>query len=349
LIDNLKTNKKLWDLFTKREEYNPSVLDKYQRFPYYLSKYKNVFQPEVSKHLIKKGLEIEYPKNKKFAVCLTHDIDHVYFSKLKLGYEAVKSLQKFKIGKALKTLLCRSYRKFNPLWNFSDFINVEKKYNAKSSFYFLVQDRHDSDFNYKITDLKTDLRNIIDEGWEIGLHGRHESYNNLVNIKKEKEKLEEVIEKKVIGYRNHYLRFKVPITWKLLKEAGFQYDTTFGYSDCAGFRNGMCHPFKPFDLNANDYIDILEIPLVIMDTTLFGYMQLDIKNAWGTIKQLIDTVEKNKGVVTILWHNESLIGEMADLYEEILEYCHQKQAWMTSGEEIWGWWNNNNFFKGHFK
>jgi hypothetical protein len=42
----LKQNKELWDLFTRREEYNPPILDQYGRFPYYLSKHRNVFEPE---------------------------------------------------------------------------------------------------------------------------------------------------------------------------------------------------------------------------------------------------------------------------------------------------------------
>ena len=51
----------------------------------------------------------------------------------------------------------------------------------------------------------------------------------------------------MIGYRNHYLRFKLPETWKYLADAGFEYDTTLGYSNALGYRNGMCHPFRPYD------------------------------------------------------------------------------------------------------
>ena len=41
-----KQNKELWDSFTRREEYNPPILNKYDRFPYYLNTYRNVFEPE---------------------------------------------------------------------------------------------------------------------------------------------------------------------------------------------------------------------------------------------------------------------------------------------------------------
>ena len=98
----------------------------------------------------------------------------------------------------------------------------------------------------------------------------------------------------------------MPTTWELLRTAGFKYDTTFGYADCVGFRNGMCHPFQPFNLNTDQYIDIWEIPLTIMDKTLLSYMELDMATSWEITKRLIDTTEELGGVITVLWHNTSM-------------------------------------------
>lgn len=321
IIGLLKKNKELYDLFTKQEEYNSPILDQYQRFPYYLSKHRNIFEPKVSEFLIKNGMQVKYPEGSKFGVCLTHDIDVVNPSKLSTLKNVAKSL-------LLKN------KKWNPLWNFGDIMTLEEKYNAKSGFYLLTLNKEDLNFNFKVEDLEHEIANITDSGWEVGLHGGHEAFNNLEVINKKKKELEKVLGKKVIGCRNHYLRFKVPETWELLSEAGFKYDTTFGYADCVGFRNGMCHPFKPFNLDTNREIDILEIPLTIMDCTLFDYMKLDIKGAWGVAKLLIDTVEKYNGVITILWHNTYMIEENLRFYEKILKYCYDKGAWMTSGEEI---------------
>ena len=223
----------------------------------------------------------------------------------------------------------------NEKFVFTQIIDLERKYGAKSSFYFLALDKGNCDFSYSINELNEELKAIIDNGWEVGLHGGSEAYNNLNEIKKEKEGLENVIGGKVIGYRNHFLRFKVPTTWEILKEAGFKYDTTFGYADCVGFRNGMCHPFKPFNLTTNQETDIWEIPLTIMDGTLAGYMKLDMQGAWDITQKLVDTVERYNGVMTILWHNTSMVGEMGKFYERILRYCSERHAWMTSAEEIW--------------
>lgn len=343
MIKTLRDNQSLWDLFTKKEEYNPLVLDKYRRFPYYLSKHKDVLEPKVSDFLSQNGLKVEYPGGKTFAVCLTHDIDMVYYSKFNWPYQTARSLWRRQISKAWAILLHRVSRKINPLWNFEQIMNLEAKYGAKSSFYFLALEKGEQDFNFKIDELAEELKNIIDNGWEVGLHGGHESYENPDVIRREKERLENVIGKDVKGFRNHYLRFKVPTTWELLKETGFKYDATFGYADCVGFRNGMCHPFKPFDLNTNQFIDILEIPLNIMDSTLDNYMRLDWEEAWKITQWLIDAVEKRKGVITILWHNTYMVDEMLEFYEDILKYCQKKNAWMTSGEEIWRWWDENHF------
>ncbi|RJS81947.1 hypothetical protein CW713_05725 [Methanophagales archaeon] len=349
MIELLKQNKELWDLFTRKEEYNPLLLDQYNRFPYYLSKHRNIFEPRVSKFLIENGLNVEYPEDKKFAVCLTHDIDVVYLSNSGIMLNVAKLLKNRQFKGAFKVLFNNVNKKWNPWWNFKDIMALEEKYGAKSSFYFLTLNEEDLDFNFKVEDLKYELENIVDNGWEVGLHGGRRAYNNLIEIKEKKQRLEKVLGKKVIGYRNHFLKFKVPDTWELLSKAGFKYDTTFGYADCVGFRNGICHPFKPFNLVTDKMIDILEISLTIMDFTLFDYMKLDMEGAWKTTKLLIDTVEKYSGVITILWHNTYMVDEMLKFYEKILKYCYEKRAWMTSGEEILEWWDREFTHKGGWR
>jgi peptidoglycan/xylan/chitin deacetylase (PgdA/CDA1 family) len=328
----------LWELFTKKEEYDPILLDKYGRFSHYTSKQRNIFEPDVSSFLVKNGLSPEYPEGRNFAVCLTHDIDFVCPDMLNTAARTVKALKKGQFTEASMLPFSRINKACNPLWNFRQIMKMEEAYGAKSTFYFLTLDPSNKDFTFSIEELEGELGLISDEGWEVGLHGGHEAYNNPTEIKKKKQKLEKVLKKEVIGYRNHYLRFKTPQTWELLAEAGFIYDTTFGYHDCTGFRNGMCHPFTPYNLNTGKAINILEIPLTIMDTTLFSQMHLDFDEAWKLTEKLILTVESYRGVLTILWHNTYMQGEYLDFYKKILQYCAQKNAWMTSGAEVCSLW-----------
>lgn len=334
-MERLKKNNELWNLFTRAEEYNTGTLDKHKRFLYHHSKYQQIFEPKVSEFLVKDGFKFQWPDNHKFAVCLTHDIDNIYPSWKYRYFTSLKFATRFQWQKSLD----RFSKKENPYWNFRKIMSLEKKYDAKSSFYIMADNSI-----YTAIELKDELMNIIDNSNEVGLHGGYHAYSNLDLIKDEKEKLEKIAGKKIIGYRNHYLNFKIPDTWMLLQKAGFKYDATLGYVDSVGFRNGMCHPFKPFDLNSNEQIDILEIPLTIMDDTLFQYMNLNVNESWQLCKRLIDTAKELSGVITILWHNtffdEIYRKDLGKLYEKILKYSHEKNGLLTSGEEILKIWKN---------
>lgn len=341
----LQQNKEIWDLFTRKEEYSPEKVDEHNRFVFDHDDFKQTLEPEVSSYLVKHGFKVDFPENKNFAVCLTHDVDDIYPPLSHTVLSSAHYLKNLNFQNSAAQLLWRLRGKeYSPYLNLPEIMSLEAGYNAKSSFYCITAEMDPVRFRYNIEDMESQLGEVSDKGWEIGLHGGYYSYNNLEEIKKEKSRLENVLGKKVLGFRNHYLRFKTPESWELLAEAGFKYDSTFGYYDRAGFRNGMCHPFIPYNLNTGKEINILEIPLCIMDTALFNYMHLDFQQAWEYTKNLIDTAEKFNGVITLLWHNFvfscNFRTDWVKLYEKVLQYCSEKGAWITSGEEIYRWWEN---------
>ena len=73
----LRQDPEIWDHFTRKEEYNASIRDQYDRFPYYASRTRDIFEPNVSQYLNEHGYSVKYPHDAPFAVCLTHDIDSV--------------------------------------------------------------------------------------------------------------------------------------------------------------------------------------------------------------------------------------------------------------------------------
>ncbi|MEF8848446.1 MAG: polysaccharide deacetylase family protein [Candidatus Thermoplasmatota archaeon] len=344
--DLLKNHKEYWDLFVRTEEYSPSFLDKHRRFPYFLSKNRDVLEPKVSELLVNNGYNFEYPDEKNFAVCLSHDVDKVLFPWKKRLIKSAGFTSSFNFKSAFENLFCSN--QFN---NIKEIMDLEEKYKAKSTFFFVTSDENNSfDPSYKVYDLKDEIKDIDDRGWEVGLHGGYHTYNDLNKMKQEKKNLEDILKKKVVGYRNHFLRFKTPDTWEKLSKAGFKYDTTYGYPDMVGFRNGMCHPFKPYSLNQKKEIDILEIPLMIMDVTLLSYMHLNLEESFKICKKIIERTRSLNGVLTILWHNRSFSEKFypgwKKLYEKILGYCYEKNAWMTSGEKVYDLCKNNNLYFG---
>ena len=67
MFEILQKDPEIWDFFTRKEEYNSPLRDKYDIFPYYMSSCHNIFQPRVSKYLISNGCHAEYPEDKPFA------------------------------------------------------------------------------------------------------------------------------------------------------------------------------------------------------------------------------------------------------------------------------------------
>ncbi len=332
--------------------------DRHSRFPAVESlAYKNNFlhRPVVNEHIALLGTWIEslssgYKRpnpwgRKAFAVCLSHDVDSILknqnlFAAFK---HTIAILLKYRKPKNAVQYL-KSYfqnrrdHTKDPYWTFNYLINTEKAYQFNSSFYFLALENSDPDWRYNINDSK--VRVLIEEldacGCEIGYHGSLVSYNNERVMGLERHRVDAVVLRKPYGCRQHYLKFRVPFTWRYQQRSGLLYDTTLSFADHEGFRCGMCLPFKPYDLLDDHVLDLWEIPLIIMEGTLEYYRKLSPEDGLKKIVSMIETVKKHHGVFTILWHNSSFDydwEEWKPVYEKMMEYLGKSDCIGLSGRE----------------
>lgn len=326
----------LWDRFTRREEYENPIRDMYGRFPYWASSECDIFRPSVSEYLYEQGLiRPEYPDGCEFAVCVTHDIDIVYgspYTKVTSGLVAFKQGDRKKAKKEFLSV-CDPKK---PYFNFDEILSLEEEYGVESTWFFQALEPGEPEFAYQLSDVDCVFGDIIDSGGKIGLHGGFDAPYNLDRLLLEKRRLEKVLGQNVTGYRGHYLKFSVPETWEILARAGFSYDSTLGYADCAGFRSGMCHPYRPVNLNTGKEIDIIELPLQVMDDNLFNkYMRLDFDRAWKLVRDMIDKVHMCHGVFVVNWHNTNYLDEKIEykFIEKVMGYCQEKGAWMGNSTQ----------------
>ncbi len=304
----------------------------------------HVAEPSVSQVLFAKGFRPHYPMGRSFAVCVSHDVDNLlrphmsFYERTRL---ATKELLSLRLRRAWQYQ--GGKHPINPDYNIDMLLEIERKLNVVSTFYFLSLSAGDRDFNYELDNVPEVIRQVVDAGCEIGLHGGHEAFRDTSRMRKEKLRLESHIANSISGYRNHFLKFDVPDTWLLLEKNGFSYDSTYGFPDMPAFRNGMCYPFFPFLENEQRYCDVLEIPLLIMDATFIYYLNYDERKAFTAAKAVIDKTRAVNGVVTLLWHNNYLFSPWRKLFESILRYCRDSDAWFATGDQINRWWRQNDF------
>lgn len=286
--------------------------------------------------------------DKDFAACLTHDVDVIqkYKKFINVIRPSASLLLKYRRPlRAIKNFISyfRGYKK-DPFYTFDYIIDLEKSYGFKSSFYFMSGGTSEVDNKYDIRDKKVrELVNKIDGfDFEVGFHGSYNSYNNVKMLKEEKEKLDGIVNGKLYGCRQHFLRFQAPYTWQNQEQAGLIYDTTLSFADAEGFRCGICFPYKPYDLYKDRILDIWEIPLMVMEASLQNpdYRAYTPKQGLEETKKLIDTVKKHNGVFTMLYHNSSFdpFDKMLDgwkgTYEETMKYLYDNNCLGTSSREI---------------
>ena len=323
-------------MISRWEEYVNLNRDDHNRFPATESvAYKNGF---LDRAVVNEYVEIlwnmllylgcvQNRSNKNCQVCLTHDIDKLYFWKnwqqvarvtigdilkrksFKLATERITEYSLIKRNK-----INDSFDTFDWLMDKSEVIGV------KSRFYFMSGGVTKYDNWYKIDEPKClDLVNKINKRDHIiGFHPSYNAYNNSKQLKEEKDLLEETLEQEIIEGRGHYLRFEVPTTWQILEDAGMEIDSTCGYADRIGFRCGTGEEFSVFNILTREKLKLKERPVILMDSTLFGYQKL----GWDKIKDVLKKLIKNKNNFTILWHNSQI--EHRKIYEQLIEYLYDE-------------------------
>ena len=145
----------------------------------------------------------------------------------------------------------------------------------------------------------------------IGIHPSYNSFLNPTKIIAEKELLEQLIQKKVTISRMHFLKYKLPDTFKFLILAGMECDFTSVYYSKIGFKHGIAYPFNWFNCKENKVTDLIINPSIAMDRTFLSYLKLSPEETISKINDLKLTLLKYGGCLDILIHN----GIMSDFEE----------------------------------
>jgi hypothetical protein len=174
-------------------------------------------------------------------------------------------------------------------------------------------------------------------GAEIGLHGSYTAAEDPARLAAEKEALEELAGD-VAGQRYHYLRVDPHRNLAPLERLGFAYDSSLGFSGAIGFRAGIAHPFRPWDLARDRPLDLVEIPLAVMDATFEErYLGLSAAQAEPHLIRLLESAAERGGGFAVLWHTDRFDPASSQrwdrLYERLIDTVYGLGgACLTAGE-----------------
>ncbi|MGL3044487.1 polysaccharide deacetylase family protein, partial [Acinetobacter pecorum] len=213
--------------------------------------------------------------------------------------------------------------KLDPYNTFNWLMEKSEKNNLKSRFYFICGGKTKFDANYSVNNyvIKKLINQIKRRGHEVGIHPSYGCYLNPEQIQYEVTELKNIIgPEHKIGARMHYLRFKYPETLIYLDDANVEYDSTLGYAEHIGFRCGTSHEYTPFNPITQQSLSIKVLPLILMEGTLYHYMNLSLnEKTLNRVLLLKKRCQFFNGNFTILWHNSELRSfKQRKFYESII-------------------------------
>lgn len=152
------------------------------------------------------------------------------------------------------------------------------------------------------SNLRDSLLRMNSVGAALGLHGSYASFDDAERLAAQKRILEESCQVACVHIRQHWLRFSFERTWHAQEEAGFLFDTGFGFNDTVGFRSGLAHSHHPWDEKARRARAITIIPMIAMDATVFDYILLEPPDVDELLSRLVAETRKFGGCANFNWH-----------------------------------------------
>jgi hypothetical protein len=304
------------------------------------------------------------PARYDFICCLTHDIDFYGIRRHGLDRTLAGFLVRASIGTVFD--LARSRRTLRdtlrnlaavcslPLvfaglmrdfWRpFDDYASVE---DPRRSTFFLVPFKGRPGQSpsgltdatravaYQARDIADDVSAAAARGSEIALHGI-DAWRDPSAGRAEMREIASITGRQKTGVRMHWLYFSEQ-TPRLLEEAAFDYDSTWGYNDAVGFRAGTSQVFA-----FPGAPKLLELPLSIMDTALFAWDRwaMTRTDAWRHCDAVLNHAVRTGGTVVVNWHCRSLAPERLwrSFYQDLLNRLSgDGRVWFASAGDAIEW------------
>ncbi len=238
-----------------------------------------------------------------WAVCITCDVDHVRYGRLRRVARALLARDAAEAARAFRAWRRPAADPFRrALVHLADTTAAHGGH-ATLLFKAGAADPHDVPYRLDAPWLQRLARRLQAEGHELALHPGYATPARADLMAAEVRTFEAAFGTRPVSVRQHYLRHAGAATARLHIANGLRVDNTLGWTATPGFRRGTTHPFHTYDLDADAPLPLVEVPLAWMDTGAFEARGLSPEAAWAETLPLLEAARQHGGVFAGLWHN----------------------------------------------
>lgn len=321
-------------LISRYEEYLPYEAVKFGRYPHTESLgFKNnflnvplinIWVDDFASWLKQKHPALTFHKL-PFKFIPTYDIDiaYSYLNKgiLRNAGAAIRSAFTLNVKSLVQRVKVLIKKENDPFDNYNWLDRLHQQFNLEPIYFFLVAEKNGL-YDKNVLPDKIVMQDIIKEHakkYTIGLHPSWQSGDDKSLIAKEKETLEKISDTEIDKSRQHYLRMKLPETYRLLIEAQIKEEYSMGYGTINGFRASVASSFYWYDIE-NEFQTKLRVhPFCYMDSNSIYQQKMLPQQGYDEMVGYHKICKQYSGTFISIIHNHLIAGkEWKNVYEKFL-------------------------------
>lgn len=326
-------------MISRYEEYLPYTPDEHGRFEVHMSlagirRFQHIPVVDYWVKELRLIINRQYPgmiaEPPAFSFLPTYDIDqfrsYLYKGFLRNSAGYIRDLFKGK-SRELKTRLNVLRKKEKDPFDSFDYQDaLHKKYDLKPLYFIHPGTWGTFDKNLPLRKPEAaEMVRTLAKSYSIGLHPSYRSTENPELLKKEIADLSSVINAPVTCCRQHFLRIRIPETYRNFINCGIKNDYSLGWATDNGFRAGTGRSFPFYDLEKEQQTSLILHPLSMMDGAFKNYLKLSPTASVKEAMKLIDALKETDSSCICLFHNESLgTSPQWEGWKEVYEYIIEK-------------------------
>lgn len=292
-------------LLTRYEEYLPHVKDDLGRFPAtesvaFTDDFLQDPVVDIWAYRFKDILLTKYPdlkfEDKRFTIKPVISISQTFAYKNKGALRSigggVQDLWGLKFDQFTDRIKVNIGLKKDPYDTFDFIIDLQKRKKRKAKVLFGLGDysNYEKNVGYNNPKHQSLIKHIADY-IDVGLKVSYDAISDLLVLKKEKQRIEYICNRKLLYSICSFFKIKLPEAYRNFIELEIEEDYSMGYANHSGFRAGTCTPFMFYDL---DYE--VQTPLVIYSFCFAALGNNEVVNEESIREEINLYIEKVKNV-----------------------------------------------------